>query len=77
MADQPTEKLQLQGERGLQEYFKEQADIDRNTARLRALRLAKEAAEAELAKAAAAEKKPVKASKRRGGVGSKKRIVRR
>lgn len=42
------QKLTLTAEPGLQDYFKEQAAVEKNTARLRELRLAKEAEEAKL-----------------------------
>lgn len=58
-SDRP-QKLTLTAEPGLQDYFKEQAAVEKNTARLRELRLAKEA-EAKLT--AATEAKPARAAR--------------
>lgn len=66
------QKPTLASEPGLQDYFKEQAAIDKNTARLRELRLAREAEAAKDAPAARTERPARAARKRplRRGIGS-------
>jgi len=55
------QKRELQNQPGMQQYLQEKEAVDANTARLRALRLAKQAEDAEAApapKRAAPKKKP-------------------
>lgn len=63
------EQQEREAKAGMADYLKEQSAINENMLRLRALRLAKEAAEAEATKTAEAPRKTKKVTARRG-VGS-------